>query len=104
VLIDAVARLVPGVVGDSDSLAAESVTGPGLDHPHYTRPAVFRGRAVPDVLLSGNHAAIERWRRMERIRRTRERRPDMYDESRLTDEERRALEARKRVADVSVEE
>lgn len=77
VLVDAVARLVPGVVGDAESVAVESFAGPWLDHPHYTRPAEFRGRAVPDVLLSGNHAAIEQWRRMERVRRTRERRPDL---------------------------
>jgi len=91
VLIDAVARLVPGVVGDVESVAAESFAGPWLDHPHYTRPAEYQGRAVPDVLMSGNHAAIERWRRLERIRRTHERRPDLIDESALTDEERREI-------------
>jgi len=81
VLVDVVARLVPGVVGDAESVAVESFAGPWLDHPHYTRPAEFQGRAVPDVLLSGNHAAIEKWRRTERVRRTRERRPDLVDDA-----------------------
>jgi tRNA (guanine37-N1)-methyltransferase len=92
VLIDAMARLVPGVVGDAESVAVESFAGPWLDYPHYTRPAEFRGRSVPEVLMSGNHGAIEKWRRMERIRRTHARRPDLIDESALTDEERRELQ------------
>lgn len=79
VVIEAVARLVPGVVGEPASLEAESFTTGLLDHPHYTRPAEFRGMRVPDVLLSGNHAEIERWRREEALRRTRERRPDLLD-------------------------
>jgi tRNA (guanine37-N1)-methyltransferase len=91
VLMDVVARLVPGVVGDAESVAVESFAGPWLDHPHYTRPAEFRGRTVPAVLTSGNHAAIEKWRRLERVRRTRERRPDLIDESALTEDERREL-------------
>jgi tRNA (guanine37-N1)-methyltransferase len=77
VLVDAVARLVPGVVGDAGSVVTESFAGGLLDHPHYTRPAVFRGLAVPDVLLSGNHGDIERWRADARVRRTQERRPDL---------------------------
>ena len=77
VVIDAVTRLVPGVVGEPDSVARESFEDGLLDHPHYTRPADFRGHAVPEVLLSGDHAAIERWRQEEAERRTRERRPDM---------------------------
>jgi tRNA (guanine37-N1)-methyltransferase len=77
VLIDAVARLVPGVVGDAESVVTESFAGGLLDHPHYTRPAVFRGLAVPDVLVSGNHGEIERWRARERVRRTEQRRPDL---------------------------
>jgi tRNA (guanine37-N1)-methyltransferase len=92
VLLDAVVRLVPGVVGDAESLVAESFARPWLDHPHYTRPAEFRGRTVPDVLLSGNHADIDRWRRRERLRRTEARRPDLIDRSTLTDEDRKALE------------
>jgi tRNA (guanine37-N1)-methyltransferase len=77
VVIDAAVRLVPGVVGDAESVNGESFVRGGLDHPHYTRPAVFRGMAVPDVLISGHHAEIERWRRDERLRRTRARRPDL---------------------------
>jgi tRNA (guanine37-N1)-methyltransferase len=79
VLIDAVARFVPGVVGDAESVVTESFADGLLDHPHYTRPAVFRGLAVPDVLVSGNHAEIERWRAEARVRRTRERRPDLLE-------------------------
>ena len=70
VVVDAVVRLVPGVVGDEESVAEDSFVRGLLDHPHYTRPAVFRGMAVPDVLMSGHHAAIDAWRRRERVRRT----------------------------------
>ena len=77
VLIDAVARFVPGVVGDAESVVTESFADGLLDHPQYTRPAVFRGMAVPEVLVSGNHGEIERWRAKERVRRTEERRPDL---------------------------
>lgn len=80
VVIEAVGRLVPGVVGEPQSLDEESFTTGMLDHPHYTRPAEFRGLQVPDVLLSGDHAAIDRWRREEALRRTRERRPDLSDQ------------------------
>ena len=92
VIVDAVVRLVPGVVGDEASVAEDSFVRGLLDHPHYTRPAVFRGMAVPEVLLSGHHAAIEAWRRRERVRRTIERRPDLLDAAALSDDERRALE------------
>jgi tRNA (guanine37-N1)-methyltransferase len=81
VLIDAVARFVPGVVGDAESVVTESFADGLLDHPQYTRPAVFRGMAVPDVLVSGNHGEIERWRATERRRRTEARRPDLIGES-----------------------
>jgi tRNA (guanine37-N1)-methyltransferase len=81
VVVDAAVRLVPGVVGDADSVDGESFVRGVLDHPHYTRPAVFRGMAVPDVLVSGHHAEIERWRRDERMRRTRARRPDLLKET-----------------------
>ena len=93
VVVDAVARLIPGAVGDADSVAGESFVQGRLDHPHYTRPAVFRGRAVPEVLVSGHHGAIERWRRRERARRTLERRPDLIGRHELSDEERRDLAA-----------
>jgi tRNA (guanine37-N1)-methyltransferase len=75
---EAVTRLVPGVLGDERSAQEDSFqAGGGLDHPHFTRPRVFRGEAVPDVLLSGDHAAIARWRAIEAQERTRERRPDL---------------------------
>jgi tRNA (guanine37-N1)-methyltransferase len=77
VLIDTVARFVPGVVGDAESVVTESFADGLLDHPQYTRPAVFRGMAVPEVLVSGNHGEIERWRANERVRRTEARRPDL---------------------------
>ena len=77
VVVDAVVRLVPGVVGDAASVAADSFSEGLLDHPQSTRPAVWRGRQVPEVLVSGHHREIERWRLQERERRTRERRPDL---------------------------
>ncbi|HXF37725.1 MAG TPA: tRNA (guanosine(37)-N1)-methyltransferase TrmD, partial [Actinomycetota bacterium] len=77
VLIEAVTRLVPGVVGKEESLARESFREALLDHPHYTRPAEFRGMRVPEVLLSGDHAAIERWRRQAALEKTRRNRPDL---------------------------
>ncbi len=77
VLIEAVTRLIPGVIGEPASLEEESFTTGLLDYPHYTRPASFRGMDVPEVLLSGNHAQIEAWRRAEAHRRTAERRPDL---------------------------
>ena len=92
VMLEAVTRLVPGVVGDAESVAADSFVRGLLDHPHYTRPAVFRDQPVPDVLVSGHHAAIERWRSRERLRRTLDRRPDLMEKAGLTDEERRELE------------
>lgn len=77
VVIEAVSRLVPGVMGNAASLESESHTSGLLEHPHYTRPAVFEGHSVPEVLLSGNHAEIERWRRNEAEKTTKERRPDL---------------------------
>lgn len=77
VVIDATVRLLPGVLGGEGAVEAESFVCGMLDHPHYTRPEVFRGLKVPDVLLSGNHAAIDAWRREAAMRRTRERRPDL---------------------------
>ena len=93
VVIDAVVRLIPGVVGDAGSVEADSFVRGLLDHPHYTRPAVCRGQSVPDVLVSGNHAEIERWRRRERVRRTLARRPDLIEHASLTPDERRELDA-----------
>ena len=88
VMLDAVARLVPGVVGDEESVARDSFVGGLLDYPQYTRPAVFAGHEVPAVLLSGHHAAIARWRRREALARTALRRPDFLDEVALDDDDR----------------
>ncbi len=81
VLVDAVARHVPGVLGEEKSLTQDSYEDNFLSFPQYTRPAEFRGIKVPEVLLSGDHGAIEGWRREMRARRTREKRPDLYKES-----------------------
>jgi tRNA (guanine37-N1)-methyltransferase len=77
VVMDAVARLVPGVLGSPESLKDESFSSGGLEYPHYTRPAEFRGRKVPEVLRGGDHQEIARWRRTQAARRTRRRRPDL---------------------------
>jgi tRNA (guanine37-N1)-methyltransferase len=77
VVLEAVTRLVPGVVGKEESLERESFEDGALDHPHYTRPSEFRGMAVPDVLLSGNHAEVERWRQRAAREKTRRNRPDL---------------------------
>ena len=79
-LVDSLVRLVPGVVGNKDSIQHESFQNGLLDHPHYTRPRVFRGLAVPEVLLSGDHKKVEAWRKEQALRRTRERRPDLLKE------------------------
>ena len=91
-LIDAMARLLPGTLGCAESAEHESFTTGLLDWPHYTRPEVWEGRPVPPVLLGGNHAEIERWRRRQALGRTRARRPDLLDARELTREERRLLE------------
>jgi tRNA (guanine37-N1)-methyltransferase len=87
-VMEATARLVPGVLGNEGSLEEESHASGLLEYPHYTRPAELRGMAVPEVLRSGNHAAIARWRRKEALRRTRDRRPDLLVGAALTDEDR----------------
>jgi len=79
VVIDALARFIPGVLGDENSLTHESFTGRLLDFPQYTRPAEFRGQSVPKVLLSGNHAEIENWRHGKRVEKTRLVRPDLLE-------------------------
>ncbi len=81
VLVDAIARLVPGVLGDERSAVEDSFADGLLDHPCYTKPRVWRGREVPPVLCSGDHAAIAAWRREQRQRRTHERRPDLLDDA-----------------------
>ncbi len=92
VIVDAVARFIPGVVGDAQSVEADSFAEGLLDYPHYTRPAEFRGMKVPDVLLSGDHDAIRRWRHAQRLRRTLERRPDLLKAEALSEEDRRVLD------------
>ena len=87
VIIDAVARLIPGVLGDELSAEVESFSWGILDYPHYTRPPVFRGLRVPEILLSGNHKEIRRWRRKEALRRTLESRYDLLEKSELSDED-----------------
>jgi tRNA (guanine37-N1)-methyltransferase len=91
VVVDAVSRLVPGVLGNSDSAGADSFSMGLLEYPHYTRPAEYRGWQAPEVLLSGNHRQIELWRRKESLLRTRRRRPDLLRDTVLTDEEKRWL-------------
>lgn len=77
-IIDSVVRLLPGVIGDIDSAVTDSFQTGLLDHPHYTRPVDFRGKKVPDVLMSGNHANIEKWREEKALEMTKTRRPDLY--------------------------
>lgn len=93
VLIDAVARLQPGVLGHEESAADESFSEGLLEYPQYTRPASFLGMVVPEVLTSGDHARIARWRRTEAIRRTAERRPDLIARAHLSEDEKRLAEA-----------
>ncbi len=95
VVIDAAARFVPGVVGDDNSVQADSFTRGLLDYPHYTRPAEFDGRQVPEVLLSGHHAEIRRWRREAALRRTQQRRPDLLATAELDADEREWLKRSK---------
>jgi tRNA (guanine37-N1)-methyltransferase len=92
VLIDAVVRLLPGVLGDDESARQDSFGAGLLDWPHYTRPEVFEGRAVPAVLVGGNHAAIGRWREKQALGRTWLRRRDLLEKLRLTVEQRALLD------------
>jgi len=91
VVVDAVGRLVPGVVGDAESVERDSFSRGLLDYPHYTRPAEFEGHRVPDVLLSGHHAEVRKWRKRAALERTLERRPDLLAHASLDDEEREWL-------------
>jgi tRNA (guanine37-N1)-methyltransferase len=92
VIVDAVSRLIPGVVGDGQSVEEDSFSRGLLDYPHYTRPAEFGGLKVPDVLLSGHHAEVRRWRKRQALARTLERRPELLESAVLDDEERALLD------------
>jgi len=92
VMIDAVARLLPGVLGSKDSAEADSFADGLLEHPHYTRPAQFMGKQVPEVLLSGDHARIAAWRREQQLQRTLQRRPDLLTHLELSAAEKTQLE------------
>ncbi len=98
VIIDAVARLLPGVLGGDDSAARDSFSDGLLEHPHYTRPVEFEGRRVPEVLLSGDHARIAAWRREQQLLRTLQRRPELLEHAAL-DADDRAILARLRRAE-----
>jgi tRNA (guanine37-N1)-methyltransferase len=96
VVIDAVARFVPGVLGCAQSADDESFRAHLLEYPQYTRPVEFRGERVPEILLSGDHQAIARWRRQEALRRTLQRRPDLLERAELSEDDRAFLAALKR--------
>jgi len=91
VIVDAVARLLPGVLGDPGAALEDSHAQGLLEYPHYTRPAEFRGWRVPEVLLSGHHARVARWRREQALKRTWERRPDLLARAELSEEDREFL-------------
>jgi len=99
VLVDAVTRLLPGALGDPGAPLKDSHTFGLLEHPHYTRPAVFRGWSIPEVLVSGHHANVARWRREASLRRTWERRPDLLERAMLSDADRAYLKQLERERD-----
>jgi tRNA (guanine37-N1)-methyltransferase len=94
ILIDALTRMIPGVLGDPEGASDDSHAMRLLEYPHYTRPPEFRGWSVPEVLLSGNHAKIEKWRREQSLLRTLERRPDLLQKAKLTEADRIFIESR----------
>nr|WP_236588262.1 tRNA (guanosine(37)-N1)-methyltransferase TrmD [Tumebacillus amylolyticus] len=96
VIVDSVTRLLPGVLGNNTSAVLDSFREGLLEYPHYTRPAEFRGWKVPDVLLSGHHGNVERWRRKESLRRTLTRRPDLLQSMELSKDDRKLLDEVKR--------
>ena len=95
-MIDSIVRLQPGALGNETSAVSDSFSTGLLEHPHYTRPAEFRGWKVPDILVSGHHANIEVWRREQSLQRTLERRPDLLVTVELTPNDRKVLERLKR--------
>jgi tRNA (guanine37-N1)-methyltransferase len=92
IVIDAVSRLIPGVLGDPDGATDDSHASGLLEYPHYTRPPEFRGWKVPEILLSGDHAKLAKWRREQSLLRTLERRPDLLQKAELSEEDRKFLE------------
>lgn len=96
ILIDAISRLLPGFLGDPEGASDDSHATGLLEYPHYTRPPEFRGESVPEVLLSGDHARIARWRREQSLLRTLARRPDLLDKAELSEEDLRFLQSSKR--------
>ena len=96
VIVDAVTRLIPGTLGNEDSASADSFSESFLEYPQYTRPQNFEGRMVPEILLSGNHENIRRWRRGQALLRTRVRRPDLFARLSLTPDDLLLLEAARR--------
>jgi tRNA (guanine37-N1)-methyltransferase len=99
VLVDAVVRLLPGALGDPGATLKDSHSTGLLEHPHYTRPAVYRGWSIPEVLLSGHHAKQARWRRKTALQRTLERRPDLLQKAQLSQTDREFLAALDRLED-----
>jgi len=99
VIVEAVTRLVPGVLGDMRAMVEDSHANALLEHPHYTRPATFRGLGVPEALLSGDHARIAQWRRQQALRRTWERRPDLLARANLSPADRAFLQSLQAEAD-----
>lgn len=97
VMVDATVRLIPGVVGNEESILDDSHSNGLLEHPHYTRPAVFEGLEVPEVLRSGNHGLIDEWRKKESLRRTYKRRPDLLNDLELTETEQTWLDEFKNI-------
>ena len=91
VMVDAISRMVPGVLTNDESGSTESFEGDLLEYPQYSRPAVWHGRAVPEILLSGNHEKVRQWRRKQALRRTRARRPDMYAQLDLSSKQDKKL-------------
>lgn len=98
VLIDAVSRTIPGVLSNEGSYADESHNNGVLEYPQYTRPYEFNGMKVPDILLSGHHANINKWRRLQALKRTREKRPDLFEKLELTESDKKLLEEDSRQA------
>jgi tRNA (guanine37-N1)-methyltransferase len=101
ILIDAVSRLLPGVLGDPDGAVDDSHATGLLEYPHYTRPPEFRGWKVPDILVSGDHAKIARWRREQSLLRTLKRRPDLLESAPLSETERKVLKKIQEEGDTS---